>query len=124
MEEDNDSIGITEIKIRKRVNLKVRRIIYYIFGVLEVLFAFRLVFKVLGANPQSAFVGFIYSLTHLFLVPFIGIFRMAVSDGIETKSILEPTLLIAMVVYALLAWGIVKLIEIITNRKKPTVPSI
>jgi hypothetical protein len=124
VEEDNDSIGITEIKIRKRVNLKVRRIIYYIFGVLEVLFAFRLVFKVLGANPQSAFVGFIYSLTHLFLVPFIGIFRMAVSDGIETKSILEPTLLIAMVVYALLAWGIVKLIEIITNRKKPTVPSI
>jgi hypothetical protein len=100
-------------------NLRARKIIYYVFGVLEVLFAFRLIFKILGANPQSGFVAFIYSITMLFLTPFIGIFRMAVSNGIETQSVLEPTLLIAMIVYAASCWGIVQLVKISSNRGNP-----
>ena len=93
-------------------NLKAKNIVYYILGVLEVLFAFRLVFKLLGANPQSPFVSFIYSVSQAFLIPFTGIFRSAVTKGIEAQSILEPTTIIAMIVYAIIAWGIVKLIEI------------
>lgn len=97
-------------------SFKSSRIIYYILSTLEVLFAFRLILKVLGANPESPFVAVIYSITNLFLAPFKGIFRMAVTDGIETKSVLEPSLIIAMIVYAAIAWGLVKLIEIIKNR--------
>ncbi|HWQ41779.1 MAG TPA: YggT family protein [Desulfosporosinus sp.] len=93
-------------------NRKARKIVYYILGVLEVLFAFRLVFKLLGANPESPFVSFIYSVSQAFLSPFSGIFRSAVTKGIETQSVLEPTTIIAMIVYAVVAWGIVKLIEI------------
>ena len=93
-------------------NLKARKIVYYILGVLEVLLAFRLVFKLLGANPQSPFVSFIYSVSQAFLSPFSGIFRSAVTKGLETQSVLEPTTIIAMIVYAVVAWGIVKLIEI------------
>ncbi len=85
------------------------RVVYYILGVLEVLLAFRLVFKLLGANPNSGFVSFIYSITRVFLLPFTTIFRSAVTEGIETKAILEPGTIIAMFVYALVAWGIVKL---------------
>jgi hypothetical protein len=105
-------------KIKKRDNKspQSRKYILYLLGVLEVFFAFRFVFKILGASMESTFVSFIYSATNLFLSPFNGIFRMAVSEGIETKSVLEPTLIIAMIVYALIAWGIVKLIEIISNR--------
>ena len=95
-----------------------RKIIYYILGVLEVLFTFRLVFKILGANPQSAFVDTIYSITSLFLTPFNDIFRKAVSEGIETQSVLEPTLIIAMIVYAVIAWGLAKLIEINSNNRR------
>ena len=98
-------------------NIKARRIIYYILGALQVLFAFRLVFKVLGANPESTFVAIIYSVTNLFMAPFAGIFRTAVTKGIETQSVLEPSLIIAMIVYAILAWSITKLIDIINNRK-------
>ncbi|MCD4714756.1 MAG: YggT family protein [Clostridiales bacterium] len=98
-------------------NIKARKITYYILGALEILFAFRLVFKVLGANPESMFVNVIYSLTNIFLAPFEGIFRMAVTDGIETQSVLEPQLLIAMASYAVLAWGIVKLIELNGRQK-------
>lgn len=93
-------------------NLRARKIVYYILGILEVLFAFRLVFKLLGANPQSPFVSFIYSVSQAFLSPFSGIFRSAVTKGIEAQSVLEPTTIIAMIVYAVVAWGIAKLIEI------------
>ncbi|HBW35277.1 MAG: hypothetical protein VR66_04960 [Peptococcaceae bacterium BRH_c23] len=93
-------------------NLQAKRIVYYILGVLQVLLAFRLIFKLLGANPQSPFVSFIYSVSQAFLIPFNGIFRSAVTKGIEAQSVLEPTTIIAMIVYAIIAWGIVKLIEI------------
>ncbi|HBW34444.1 MAG TPA: YggT family protein [Desulfosporosinus sp.] len=93
-------------------NLQAKRVVYYILGVLEVLLAFRLIFKLLGANPQSPFVSFIYSVSQAFLIPFNGIFRSAVTKGIEAQSVLEPTTIIAMIVYAIMAWGIVKLIEI------------
>ncbi len=99
-------------KYNGQAHLKARKIVYYILGVLEVLFAFRLIFKLLGANPQSPFVTFIYSVSQAFLSPFTGIFRSAVTKGIEIQAILEPTTIIAMIVYALVAWGIVKLIEI------------
>ena len=93
-------------------NFTVRRVIYYILGLLEVLFAFRLVFKLLGANPGSGFVSFIYTLSQVFLFPFTAIFRSAATQGIETRAVLEPSTIIGMVVYALIAWGIVKLIII------------
>ncbi|EHQ87631.1 YggT family protein [Desulfosporosinus youngiae] len=102
---------ITDPKTHQQT-LKAKNIVYYILGVLEVLLAFRLVFKLLGANPQSPFVSFIYSVSQAFLAPFNGIFRAAVTKGIEAQSVLEPTTIIAMIVYAVLAWGIVKLIEI------------
>ena len=92
--------------------LKQRRIVYYILGILEALFAFRLIFKLLGANPESVFVSFIYTISGVFLAPFNGIFRAAVNNGIETQSVLEPTTIIAMIVYALLAYGVVRFIEI------------
>ena len=89
-----------------------RRVIYYILGVLEVLLAFRWIFKLLGANPNSGLVSFIYSITRVFLVPFTAIFRSATTEGIETRAVLEPSTIIAMLVYALIAWGIVKIIII------------
>ena len=100
----------------KEKNFNGGRIVYYILGLLEVLLGFRLIFKLLGANPGSGFVSFIYSMSEIFLVPFNAIFRSAATDGIETEALLEPSTIIAMVVYALAAWGIVKLLTIMTGR--------
>jgi len=103
-----------EIVIKKtdHGNLRARRIVCYIAGVLEVLLACRFVLKLLGANTKSIFVSIVYSVSQIFLYPFSGIFRSAVTKGIETKSVLESSTIIAVIVYALVAWGIVKLIEI------------
>jgi hypothetical protein len=98
--------------ISRANNFKYRKLVYYIFGALEILLAFRLVFKVLGANPGSNFVSLIYTVSGVFLAPFRDVFRIAVSEGIETKSVLEPTTIISMIVYAIIAYAIVRLIEI------------
>ena len=91
---------------------RTRRIVYWVLALLEILLAFRLLFKLLGANPASPFVSFIYGVSQAFMMPFAGIFRSTAAQGIETQSVLEPATLIAMIVYALIAYGIVKLIEI------------
>ncbi len=110
----------TSVRTQKS-NLKLRKIVSYILGVLEVLFAFRLVFKLLGANPESIFVSMIYTVSGALLTPFTGIFRSAVNEGIETQSVLEPTTIIAMFVYALVAYGIVRIIEINETPKNKVV---
>ena len=102
----------TNVKKSRENNFKLRSMMYYFLGVLESLLAFRLIFKVLGANPESTFVSLIYNVSAAFLAPFSGIFSSAVNEGIETQSVLEPTTIIAMIVYALLAYGVVRLIEI------------
>jgi len=92
--------------------IKTKYAIYYILGLIEVLLLFRFMFKLLGANPNNGFVSFLYSLAGIFIAPFTGIFNSYVSQGLSAKSILEPATLIAMIVYAVIAWGIVGLIRI------------
>ncbi len=106
-----------EIKVSTSEEIfTARRVIYYILGVIEILLGARLVFRLLGANASGGFISFIYSLTKVFVAPFALIFSSAVTDGLETKAVLEPGTIIAMVVYAIIAWGIVKLIIIMRER--------
>jgi hypothetical protein len=99
-------------------NVTARRVVKYVLGILEALLVFRLMLKLFGANPGSGFVSFIYSITQVFLVPFTAIFRNATTEGIEAKAVFEPGTIIAMIVYALIAWGVIKLIIIISQRRK------
>lgn len=96
---------------------QAKRWVYYVLGILETLLAFRLLLKLLGANPGSGFVAFVYNLSQAFVAPFSGIFRSVVSPGIETPSVFEPATLVAMVVYALIAYAIVRIIEIRMPKK-------
>lgn len=92
----------------------LNRLIYYIVGVIEVLLVFRFTLKILGANPVSPFVSFIYTLSGIFVAPFRGIFRSAVAEGLETTSVLEASTVFAILVYLVIAVGIVELVKIIT----------
>ncbi len=98
----------------------IEYLIYFLFGILEVLLAFRLIFKLMGASNSSAFVGLIYSITGIFILPFEGIFRRGFTQGLETTSVLEPSTLVAIIVYAVLAWGIVKLVRIFSGERQQT----
>ena len=93
---------------RQNILDRTSRIIYFLVGALEVLLLLRFVFKVLGSDPNSGIVSFIYGLSNPFTVFFNGI----LSDyKISTNSVLELSTLVAMALYALLAWGIVALLD-------------
>jgi hypothetical protein len=116
----NTSTRSVAVKSTATSSQTMEYLIYFIFGLLEVLLVFRLVFKLAGANPISPFVKIIYSITSIFIMPFEGIFRRGFAEGVETTSVLEPSTLVAIVVYALLAWGVVLLVRILSRQKQPT----
>lgn len=115
---ESKPVMATQVKTAATSSQTTEYLIYFLFGFLEVLLAFRVVFKLAGASVSSAFVGFIYGITGLFIMPFEGIFRRGVSQGLETASILEPATLVAFVVYMFASWGIVKLVHIFSGEQQ------
>lgn len=93
-------------------------LIYLVFGLLEILLGFRFVFKLLGANPSTGFVDFIYNLSAVFVAPFAGIFNTSLAKGDVTISVFEPATLVAIITYAVLAWIIVALIRVVSGRQQ------
>ena len=116
----NTTTKNTSVKSIATSSQTVEYLIYFLFGALEVLLAFRLVLKLTGASISSAFVGLIYGLTGIFILPFEGIFRRGFTQGIETTSVFEPSTLVAIIVYAVLAWGMVKLLRILSCEQQQT----
>lgn len=94
-------------KNQSRANARywITRVTYFVLGVLEVIMLLRLIFHLLGANQDNSFVTFLYNLSHVFVGPFNGIFN----DQALGRSVFELSTLVAMLIYALIAWGIVAL---------------
>ncbi len=82
------------------------QIVWYILDLIEVLLAFRFILKLLGANAGAGFTSFIYTVTAPFAAPFVSVFRTSKAEG----SIFEWTTLLAMFVYFIVAWGIIKML--------------
>lgn len=89
---------------------KFEQVIWLVAGVLEALLALRFVLALLGANIGNAFAHFIFSLTYPFVAPFFGLFGYTFQYGV---SHLEIETIVAMLVYAAVAWGITKLVNIV-----------
>jgi YGGT family len=79
---------------------------WYLLGVLEVLLALRFFFKLTAAGAAAGFVQLIYGVTQPFAWPFAGIFGVP-RDG---NNVFDPNVIVAMAVYALIAWGITRLL--------------
>ena len=111
-------IIVPPVKVEASQHQTLEYLIYFFFGVLEVLLVFRLFLKLTGASLSSGFVKFVYGITSIFIMPFEGIFRRAFAPGVENTSVFEPATLVAAIVYILLAWGIVKLVSISSGEKQ------
>ena len=85
------------------------RVIWYVAGVIIVLLLMRFMLSLLGANRGNGFADFVYGLSYPFAAPFFGLFSYTARYGV---SRFEFETLVAALVYALVAWGIVKAIEI------------
>jgi hypothetical protein len=88
------------------------RVMWFMVGLLEGLLALRFLLAILAANPRNAFAALIYGLTGPFVAPFRTLFATPATDG----SVIELYTLVAMVVYFLAWWTVVRLIGVVTNR--------
>ncbi|MDB5183567.1 MAG: Membrane protein involved in colicin uptake [Candidatus Saccharibacteria bacterium] len=85
------------------------RIIYFVFGVIIAFLAMRMVLLILGANQGNAIVDLVYGISGVFVAPFYGMFGYTPTFG---AAVFDISSLTAIVVYALISWGLVSLITL------------
>ena len=93
---------------------KITQLIWLFLGVLEALIALRIGLKLIGANPESPIVALIYGLTYLFLFPFEGM----VATPTAGSMVLELSSFFAMVIYALIAWAVERIVWVLFYRPR------
>ena len=105
-----EHVSMTE---QSRYNFRAAAVVWFVVGVIEIFIAARFLGKLFGASAQSAFVNFIYQVSGPMVAPFTGIFG---DTGTRTNTF-ETASLVALVVYAVIGWGLVVLIRIVTAPK-------
>jgi hypothetical protein len=100
---------------RRQTASMISQVIWLLFGILEGLIILRIVFKFIAANPSNPFASLVYGITDLFLWPFYGLIGTPSYGGMA----LEISSFIALIVYALISWLLVKIVWLIF-RPAPT----
>lgn len=101
-------------EVRAPIEAVISRVVWFVFAVIEVLIAIRFVLALLGANAQAGFVRLIYAVTNIFMAPFNSIFSTREVSG----ATFEWSALVAIAVYALVAWGLTALITAVSPRER------
>ncbi len=87
----------------------VTALIGFMFTVIEGLIGLRVVLKFIDANSKNAFASFVYNITTLFVAPFAGLVGNPAMGG----NVLEITSIVAMIVYAMLAAVVIRLVWLV-----------
>ena len=103
---------------RRIFAFKATQLIWLFLGALEATLALRIILKLMAANPSNAFAAFVYSVTDIFLAPFVGLTATPAAGGM----VLELSSIIAMLVYGLVGWGVERLVWVVFYR--PRGPSV
>ena len=103
---------VTEnVNARKRQTLqRVSALVGFFFSVLEGLIGLRILLKLMEANPNNAFAGAVYSFTGFFVAPFNSLMGNPAAAG---GRVLEITSIVAIIVYALVAWALIRLLWLV-----------
>jgi hypothetical protein len=81
-----------------------------IVTVVEIFLGLRFLLKLLGANPATPFVDWIYDTSQPLLTPFAGIFPSPVIDG---QFVLEFSSLFAIIIYWLVAFLVLEFLAFV-----------
>lgn len=94
---------------------RIINIVYFLFGALELLLAIRVVLHLVGANADNGFASFVYGLS----APFVALFASLVQNPtLGGTAVLEITTIIAMLVWAIVAWLVGRLIWLALSRPR------
>jgi len=115
VKETNRQVGDTKVQ-RQTVSratqvsgvVIAQRVIWFFAGFIMVFLALRVLLLLLAANQGNFFVDFVYAVGGFFAAPFSGIF----GSPTYGEFYFDTASVVAIVVYALLAWGIAKLITL------------
>jgi hypothetical protein len=94
---------------------RVVNITYFLFGALELLLAVRVILQLVGVNAENGFASFIYGLSAPFVALFASLLQNPTLGG---ASVLEITTIIAMLVWAIVAWLVGRLIWLALSRPR------
>jgi len=83
------------------------QIVWYLLSLLEILLALRFALKLIGANSEAGFTSFIHTVTWPFTAPFLTVIPETAMAG----GTLEWATLLAMLIYWLVATGIIRLLH-------------
>lgn len=93
---------------------KATQMVWLFFGILEALIVLRILLKLIAANPNSPIAALIYAFTDLFLFPFAGLTATPSAGGM----VLELSSFFAIVIYALIAWALERIIWVVFYRPR------
>jgi len=93
---------------------KVTQLIWLMLGLLEIMLAMRVVFKLIAVNPENLFASLLYFVTGLFVWPFASL----ISAPALGNMVLEISTIIAMFVYFLIAWGFERIVYVLFYRPR------
>lgn len=99
---------------RRRASHRLVQGLWLLFGVVEGLLAIRFVLRLLGANEAAGFAQFIYAASGPFVAPFNNLFGNPGSGG----SVLELNTIVAILVYMLIAWLVVKVVWLLAGETR------
>ena len=105
---------------KRILTFKATQLVWFLFGLLEVLIGLRIMLKLLAANTESMITTIIYGFTDLFLFPFKGIFPTPAAGNMQ----LELSSFLAMIIYALIAWAIERVIWVIFYRPRGPIEKV
>ncbi|MGB2786763.1 MAG: hypothetical protein WBB94_00070 [Candidatus Saccharimonadaceae bacterium] len=91
----------------------VRRVVWYLVGLIVVFLVLRLVLVMLGANEGNAFVDFVYAIGGFFAAPFFGLFNYQPAYG---QFYFELSTFVAIFIYVLAGWGLAALFALGDSR--------
>jgi hypothetical protein len=100
---------------------RLAQAVWYLLYLVEGLLTLRFVLKAIGANAAAPFANFIYSITRPLVGAFNAIVRSSRVDTGAATSIVEWSTLIAMAVYWLVAWALIRLFAIADSDTEHTV---
>ena len=109
-----DSRSQVHSEVRRPMESVVIGLVLFVFGVIEALIAIRFILLLLGANAETGFVSLIYALSGIFMAPFNAILESQSVEG----AMFEWSALVAIAVYALIAWGVAQLIRALSPRRQ------
>lgn len=104
---------IEDVGAKRRTNVnRFVQFIWLAFGTLIALIGLRFFLLLIAANPANPFARLVYNFTDLFMWPFAGLTRSISSGGMT----LEIPAIIAMMIYALMAWVLASIVGILFTR--------